>query len=933
MSFRITTLLFGLFLGVLWIFGLMLALGRSSLDPGFVLPRLAKEARGTITFVDIASDGKHYLFTKTPDGWRLRIPPHEQQVRVDDGEIEGLIEDIRTGRHSNEETDINRNVNDERWGLASPKVTITLKNSEGREWQVFVGKESEDRAFAYLNSSERSNDVLAIRRSAIAKVLFDDINKFRLRRLLEAKEITARRIDLKETRDGKVSELIVEKPKEKTWWITKPPLGPADFEGSSAAGTTDQGVRGLLNAVTNIRVEDFEPIGSTVTVDDKNALLRIEVESDTSEGGKKDKDKTPGKTEVLLIGDKVRDKDQYFARLASDNSVVRVSSKQLEPIFALIKDPRPLRNHDIALLEPDAVDAVEIIRGKELTKLYKNGASWRILTSGEAPRQANTASITGASGLLSAIRGQHEIKDKDFIDADTPDKKKELEAKFATNRLEAKVIAWADSLQPESAKKDEKQEDKKDDKKEEKKETGGDDKKVENKDDKKDVAKDEKKEATKDEKKDGKDKKDEAKDDKTLPKFKEGAKPVVTLSFVKEGRDTVLGKREAPDNEPIYFNLGTAAYDKIVPRDLPLEFFDNAIKTFSPAQAVKLELSRAPLKDHKSLETFLLQHESKEKEQDKGKEPEKAKEAEKGKDKDKDKEPAKVDDKTKDQAKDTDKTKEKGVGPTSEWKLLEPKEFVGKGEVDMGEIDRVLSRLAGLSAVRWVQKVSKDTLSHYGLDDKHWTARVAVTLKKQEGDKEDAKPFILRLGDSSNKDTDKGAVFAFLEGTDYVFLVDSAVDKLLKDAEFRDRHVLKFDPAKVKELRVFVTTADKEIRKPVFERDADKAWKEKKDALGFKIDTRKVDNLLDTLSDLQAVRYLGVKGEPPKDYELGDAAPLRFEIVMEDGKTIHKVSVGAASEKSGPYYAQCDGLPGGVFLVSRDPFGELMGKVTYFRKD
>jgi len=918
MSFRLTTLLFGLFLGVLWIFGLMLALGRSSLDLGSVLPKFAKEARGGIDVVDIAKDGKHYVFTKTPEGWRLKVPPSEQQVRVDDSEIEGLIDDIRTARHSNNETDINRNVHDERWGLTSPQITATLKNAAGKEWKLFVGKESEDRAFVYVNSSERGSDVLAVKRSAVAKLFFDDINKFRLRRLLEAKELTARRVDLKETRDGKVSELVLEKPKEKTWWLTKPPLGPADFEGSPS-GSPEQSVRGLLGAVTNLRVEDFEPIGGPEAVDEKNAILRIEVDSDSGDFGAKDKDKAARKTEVLLIGDKVRDKDQYFARLVGDNSVVRVSSKQLEPIFALIKDPKPLRSHDVSQIEPAAVDAVEIIRGQEFAKLFKQGDGWRVFPSDEAPREASTAAVTGPTGLLPALQGQHEIKDKDFVDADTPEKKKELEAKFAPDKLEAKVLAWVDSLQPEPAKKDEKKEETKEDKKDDKKEASKDDKKQESKGDKKDEAKD-KKPAT--------DNKDDAKDDKAPPKFKEGVKPVVTLSFVKADKDKVLVRREAADVEPIYFNLAAAAFDKIVPRDMALAFFDTAIKTFSPADAVKLELTRAPVKDRdKLLETFLLQRASKDKEPEKSKEPDKSK--------DKEKEPTKDADKTKDKepAKDADKTKDKEAESKGEWKLLEPKEFVGKGDVDTGEIDAVLSRLASLRAVRWVQKAGKDTLSHYSLDDKHWTIRVAVTLKKQESDKEEPKPFVLRLGDSSNKDADKGAVFAIVEGTDYVFLVDSKLDKLLKDAEFRDRQVLKFDPAKVKELRVFVATADKETRKPVFEREADKSWKDKKDTLGFKIDNRKVDDLLDTLSNLQVVRYVNVKGAPPKDYELGEAAPLKFEIVMDDGKTIHTVAVGAASEKNGPYYAQCSALPGGVFLLAKDPFGELMGKVTYFRKD
>ena len=184
---------------------------------------------------------------------------------------------------------------------------------------------------------------------------------------------------------------------------------------------------------------------------------------------------------------------------------------------------------------------------------------------------------------------------------------------------------------------------------------------------------------------------------------------------------------------------------------------------------------------------------------------------------------------------------------------------------------------------------------------------------------------------ASNKDTDKGGICAALEGTDYIFLVDSQVEKLLKDAEFRDRHVLKFDPTKVKELRVFITH-DKEVRKPVFEREPDKNWKDKGGHLGFKLDSRRIDDLLDRLSDLQVVGYLNVKGDGPKDYELGDAAPLRFEVLMDDGKT-HTLAIGAASEKSGPFYAQSNALPGGVFLVGKDPFAELMGKVSYFRKD
>jgi len=42
MSFRTTTLLFGVLLAVLWVFGLTVALRRSSLDQGLVLPKFGQ---------------------------------------------------------------------------------------------------------------------------------------------------------------------------------------------------------------------------------------------------------------------------------------------------------------------------------------------------------------------------------------------------------------------------------------------------------------------------------------------------------------------------------------------------------------------------------------------------------------------------------------------------------------------------------------------------------------------------------------------------------------------------------------------------------------------------------------------------------------------------------------------------------------------------
>src|SRR5262249_21581413 len=222
----------------------------------------------------------------------------------------------------------------------------------------------------------------------------------------------------------------------------------------------EQTVRSLLTAVATLRAEDFEPVGSPVTVDEKKPLLRIEVEVETG-GRAAKKDKAATTKEVLLIGDKVRDKDQYYARLGGDTSVVRVDSKQLEPVFALVKDPRPLRSRDVAQFDADEVDAVEIQRGKEFVKLFRRDLGWRVVSSDTEPRGANPGAIMESNGLLAAIQGRHEIDEKDFEDPATPEDVKKLDAKFAPEKLEAKVIVWTDSLQAPSEKKDEKKDDKK----------------------------------------------------------------------------------------------------------------------------------------------------------------------------------------------------------------------------------------------------------------------------------------------------------------------------------------------------------------------------------------------------------------------------------------------------------------------------------------
>jgi len=125
--------------------------------------------------------------------------------------------------------------------------------------------------------------VLAVKYGTIGSIFFKNIDEFRSRRLLEANEFSTTKIDLQEPRDGKMTTVLaLKRAGENRWQFIKPPFGPADYEGSPVA-KQDQSVRSLIVALTSLRAEEFEPIGTGVALDEKNAKLRIELEVD---GGK-----------------------------------------------------------------------------------------------------------------------------------------------------------------------------------------------------------------------------------------------------------------------------------------------------------------------------------------------------------------------------------------------------------------------------------------------------------------------------------------------------------------------------------------------------------------------------------------------------------------------------------------------------------------------
>ncbi|HYV35267.1 MAG TPA: hypothetical protein VE988_06160, partial [Gemmataceae bacterium] len=698
MSFRTTTLLFGLLLAVLWTFGMVLAMRRSTLDQGFVSPQFAQDTESNVNSVEIAKDGKSLIFTKAEDGaWFMTQTGYKQKVRVPTNKVTDLIREVQTARHS-ANTDVSRDLG--LFNLNKPTVVVTLKTDKGKEIQFFVGKISGDNLLAFCNSSERKKDVLAVTRSSISSV-FLDADKFRSNTLLDDKQPPTG-IALKETdAQGKSTELALQKFKNKYWRFVQPRYGPADYEGGPSL-KNDQSLSGLLATVTGLVAAEFEPFDSPVGIDPATAKLRIEVdfgnqEDDKDKGDKKAK--SDSKKQILLIGGEVpgreKDKEMYYARLdheGADKSVVRVGKKQLDAVFALMKKPEVMRSRDVAQFDPKLVDAVELWRDGDFVVVYERKVegqvNWLVFASDKAQRLGSDDAIEDEkTGWLAAIVGRQAIAEKDLEAIDKPERVKELDAMFADPmKIKATVKVFSDGILPEPKKETPKT----DPKKEEKKKEG-------DKDDPKKT--DPKKEEPK----------YDAKKDTNPPKFKADAKPVVTLSFIPIGEDNkVMVKREAPDNDPIYFKLTKAAYEKIVPPEMGLTFYDTGISPFSSTDAFKFELLRVSGKDK---ETFILERDLPKEKTDEEKKKEAETKAAEAKKAAEEKKNELGDDKKGDpKEKKTDDKKEPNP---HDWKLVEPKNF-GKADVEQRDVDGLLRQLGDLRAERWVRQVSKDGLAQYG---------------------------------------------------------------------------------------------------------------------------------------------------------------------------------------------------------------------------
>lgn len=558
MNFRTTYFLFAFLFGMLGIVLLAQLFGkRTTIDAEYVLPSMHDASRpvknediDTVELEYQRPEGAKLVLYKTEQGWRSKTP----SVRLDTHAVDDIVRHVMDAKQE-PNADVTSNL--EQFGLRPPALVVTLIKKGGDDkWKLNVGNESigGDDAVVYVSSSDRPKEVFAVGRRGLSSLLktkeqkksdsdsFKGLAELRTKHLLVESALNVRELKLQDFQRGGEALVLEKEGTGDKWKITKPPYGEAD----------ETQVRDLVSNIEKIRVEgdadfvaddatDFSKYGLT----DKPKRLRIEAKQRPGGllGG--DEKKEPI-TNALLIGDKADDKgEKLYARLESENSVVKIPAKVIEPIVKEIENPNGLRNKDLVELDKTKTDAIDIQNASGSIKLRKTGepAAWKIYEGATGVNAEDSV----VQALLDSLLAKGLIRE--FPAASVSD------AELGLDKPMAELSIWLDGLAKEE-KKDEKKDEKKEDKK-------GAEKKDE--------------------------KKEEPKPAPAEPKLKE-AKPTIKLAFGKKKGDIVYVRRESGGDV-----TRAAVPESVLTRITQdrLAFLEHKLPSFPfTAEPVKLVLTR-----------------------------------------------------------------------------------------------------------------------------------------------------------------------------------------------------------------------------------------------------------------------------------------------------------------------------------------------------
>jgi len=868
MNFRSTILAFGLLLGMLWLFGLMLALHTGTLEKDLVLPTFhaAKDAeidQVTIERQEGGADEK-FVFTRKEDDWHMRVPPVKRSTVAIANKVQDIINGLRDARQNREATLKNDPAH---YGLDKPVATITLRGKDRadaptREWKIFVGKKSaDDKGFIYVNSSDRPGQILAVPQSSLTSAFFQQFD-MRPKTLLDTAETSVQWFRVASGKEA----IELKKGEGTTWQFVTPKLGFAEWQSPDAKklGPVDvapDGVRALASALGALRVEkndDFVPLND----DDLDRFglapgserLRIDVSNDAKDHKNK---------QTLLVGNKAPsplplspkergvDAARFYARLGDDEALVTVDGAKLEPLFKALKNPESLRSREIVHLDGKKIDAISLRIGTDAAIEFKLGEAdqWKIVAGGETRKASGSA----VKDLLEALKKERLISE--FIDVTGPEAKKK-DAELGLDPPAAQIKLWSTSPKE----------------------------------------------------------KDDARDN-----VKAGAGPDIEIEFGNVKNDLVYGKSTTSDGLVTRFAAPKSLFEAVAPKNGVLAFFDAGVPAFDTAKAIAVtrltadqkteivsdkdrwqllnatDLSGKNFADSKNVTKLLQTLEGLETLQWL----------------------SKVDAKTdlanyglKPPALELIVRLENAESKSARWAsfataALQGRPFLAIAQMLGGDQpvvykfgrkgDDYYGLRSGSDLLFRVDGEYVRSLSELDLRDRFWLAHLEPAL--------DASTIAAACG----------------------------ANVLLNASPLVTHQVAQIDPAQITELRVAVRTPA-ELRRFAFVRKNETVWQDKTGLEEFDVDSSHINELLAKLSDLRAQSFVRLQGGPLPEHKLAPkAATIHLELAGANGKTIFALAVGAAAGKDG-YYAATSLWPEAVFVLPATDIEPLLRGAAHFGK-
>ncbi len=416
MNLKTTYILFGVLLAVLLLFAATQFTGcqKSGTDKDTYLfadfhnKSPVKTSEIDSVTIERPAAGQTIVFARgDKESWRMTQP---YPLRIDNYPVTRVVDEVSNAKRE-EGGEKLKNV--DQYGLKEPRIIVTLKKGD-QEWKLNIGNETSKNGVVYVSTGAKPDEPLVVPRSSLGGVVDTKLNDFRDKNLLTANSTNAASVRL----EAGSAVLALEKNSDGQWRFQSPAYGPANFEGDPAAVPLAvgekkvAGVRDLIDDIGSggLRVEtndDFLAEG----VSDADLAAKYGLEKGKPETLRIDAQVKPldgdAKSEVLLVGKKAPAPEEkkedakdtkkeekkpeikpeyYYARLESENAVVRVPAAKVKPLLDVAANPDPLRSHDLVSVSGTAkIDAIDVQTGGTTIKLHRPATSGPCGTRAPAP--------------------------------------------------------------------------------------------------------------------------------------------------------------------------------------------------------------------------------------------------------------------------------------------------------------------------------------------------------------------------------------------------------------------------------------------------------------------------------------------------------------------------------------------------------------------